>query len=85
MFEILYNDGDREDVDFEELDSLVQAYARKIFLKSQTVGANPQVQSRLGLKKHIEPVNLKCLCSPTEARRAVLEARRKDQIMVLVG
>ena len=82
MFEILYNDGDREDVDFEELDSLVQAYARKIFLKSQTVGANPQVQSRLGLKEHMEPVNSKCMCSPTEAKRAISEARRKDQIMV---
>ena len=82
MFEILYNDGDREDVDFEELDSLVQAYAKKIFLKSQTVGANPQVQSRLGLKEHMEPVNSKCMCSPTEAKRAISEARRKDQIMV---
>ena len=64
MFEILYGDGDHEDVDFDELGSLVQAYAKKIFLKSQTVGANPQMQSRLGLKEHIEPVKSKCLCSP---------------------
>ena len=60
MFEILYEDGDREDIPIDELRDLFQAYADKIFRKSQTVGANPQVQSRSGLVEHAVPVNSKC-------------------------
>ena len=69
-------------MDFEELISLVQSYFKKIFLKFQTVGANPQMQSRVGLKEHNELVNSNCLCSPTETKRAISDARRIHQIMV---
>ena len=84
MFEILYEDGDREDIPIDELRDLFQAYADKIFRKSQTVGANPQVQSRSGLVEHAVPVNSKCLCSPTAARKAVSDARRDGKVPVFI-
>ena len=62
----------------------LQAYADKIFRKSQTVGANPQVQSRSGLVEHAVPVNSKCLCSPTAARKAVSDARRDGKVPVFI-
>ena len=75
---------DREDIPIDELRDLFQAYADKIFRKSQTVGANPQVQSRSGLVEHAVPVNSKCLCSPTAARKAVSDARRDGKVPVFI-
>ena len=83
MYELLYDDGDREDVNVGELNALFKAVADRVFRKSrQTVGASPQDQSRLGLAEHMEPVNSKCLCSKTEAKAVISSARRNGQILI---
>ena len=83
MYEVLYDDGDREDVNIDELNGLFKAVADRVFRKSrQTVGASPQDQSRLGLSEHMEPVNSKCLCSKTEAKTMISSARRNGQILI---
>lgn len=85
IYGLLFNDGDKEDVYLPELLDLLhntKSGDNGLATLRQTVGANPQIQSRMALSDHVDQKNSKMLFSKSQAKTMISNARRNGRSLV---
>ena len=87
LWHVVYDDGDEEDFNREELDNGIRLHdlnqwVNPNFDPRQTVGTNPQSQSRVGLRPHVPTKRSSSdLMNEDEAKSIIRDGRRYDKLI----